>query len=672
MKRLLRKYLLLSTAILTGLSGYAQIEDTLVFNAKVVTGEIIPTESSRSVQNVKIITAKNIERQGAVNLKDVLSKELNVRISNDNILGTALSLQGISGQNVKILLDGVPLIGRENGNIDLNQLNLSNIERIEIIEGPLSVIYGTDALGGVINLISKKILLNKPSLLSGNAYYETIGQYNFGGGGIVKLNNMDFSANLSRNFFAGYSKDKSSREMLWKPKQQVFGNFSILNEVGKLRLRFKTDIFNEKIENKGPAVINHLEGYAFDEYYITNRIINSLNLDYRKDANNYWNLLSSFSFYQRDKVTYRMDLVTVTPELVQNKDANSTTSFLNFMTRGSYNRLYNRKLSYQAGFDINLNSGFGTKIESDKGRMNDYALFACAEFRHLKNFIIKPGFRATYNSKYPAPFIPSIQLQYRDSARKNLTVRYAYGRGFRAPSLKELYLNFVDYNHNIHGNPDLRSEVSNNHNLALKYRLKLSKTLTVYLDNNNYYNHIYNQIAIVSVDPATFSYTYQNIDNFKSIGSNLSASTQFKKWNISAGAGITGIYNTAFEIVNRSKYNYTPELRTQITYAYTPKKGLSKTNISVYYKYNGRTIGYALNETRDVVQTSVQDYRILDFTLNRSFYSKRVNVTAGCKNILNIKTLNTSGTGTSFHSGGSTSMPFSVGRSAFIQFNFTI
>ena len=122
----------------------------------VVTGEYEKTSTSNSVQKVRVLDQKRIQAQGAVNLKDLLSNELNVRISQDNILGAGLSLQGISGQNIKILIDGVPVVGRVNGNIDLTQLNLNNIERVEIIEGPMSVVYGTDALGGVINLISKK------------------------------------------------------------------------------------------------------------------------------------------------------------------------------------------------------------------------------------------------------------------------------------------------------------------------------------------------------------------------------------------------------------------------------------------------------------------------------------------------------------------------------------
>merc|ERR1711965_356759 len=92
----------------------------------------------------------------AVTLKDVLVNQNNIRVAQDNVLGSSMSLQGMSGQNIKILIDGIPVIGRLNGNIDISQINLNTIERIEIIEGPLSVNYGTDALAGTINLISQK------------------------------------------------------------------------------------------------------------------------------------------------------------------------------------------------------------------------------------------------------------------------------------------------------------------------------------------------------------------------------------------------------------------------------------------------------------------------------------------------------------------------------------
>jgi outer membrane receptor for ferrienterochelin and colicins len=669
----LGKYLLTGLAILTSSIAFAQYDDTTEMGNTVVrTGNIKPTSSSQSVHNVKIINAATIERQGAVNLKDILTKELNVRIGNDNVLGTSLSLQGISGQNVKILLDGIPLTGRENGNIDLSQINLNNIDRIEIIEGPLSVIYGTDALGGVINLVSKNIMLSndKPVMAFAKGYFESIKQYNFGAGATFKLNDVDFSASLNRNFFGGFNTDPSSRVMVWKPKQQVFGNFGIVNQTGKLKVRFTTDIFSEKLENRGVPVINHKEAYAYDEYYLTNRFITSLNLEYKINKTSYWNVLSSFSFYQRDKVTYRKDLTQTynNMELVPSPDANSTNSFLNVMSRGTYNNSKQDKFNYQIGYDVNINSAFGTKIEADKGHMNDYALFACAEYKPVKQLSIKPGFRATYNTRYSAPFIPSIQGMY---SLKNVTFRYAYGRGFRAPGLKELYLYFVDYNHNIVGNANLKSEMSDNHNAAIKFKIKLRKKYNLVVDNSYFFNTIYNQIALVSTNPIALEYTYANIDNFKSLGTNLNFAVQVNQWRINLGGSYTGIYNNAFELVGSQKYMYTPELRTQLSYAIKHKKQMP-TVISLFHKYNGETFGYALDNTRNIVTTYTQDYHILDVSVNQTLMQKKINITFGLKNLLNVQDIRTTGNSASFHSSGSNSMPVSVGRSIFTQLNINL
>ncbi|MBK9274597.1 MAG: TonB-dependent receptor plug domain-containing protein [Flavobacteriales bacterium] len=85
-------------------------------------------------------------------LGEALRNELTVRLGQDNILGTAVSMQGLGGENVKVLVDGVPVIGRQDGNLDLAQLDLTGIERVEVVEGPLSVNYGTNALAGTINL----------------------------------------------------------------------------------------------------------------------------------------------------------------------------------------------------------------------------------------------------------------------------------------------------------------------------------------------------------------------------------------------------------------------------------------------------------------------------------------------------------------------------------------
>ncbi len=99
--------------------------------------------------------------------------ELNVRLQNDPNLGSFLQMQGLSGQNIKILIDGVPVVGRVSGSIDLNQLPLTEVERVEIVEGPMSVLYGTDALGGVVNLITRDSRCAWE--VRGLAHYESVG-----------------------------------------------------------------------------------------------------------------------------------------------------------------------------------------------------------------------------------------------------------------------------------------------------------------------------------------------------------------------------------------------------------------------------------------------------------------------------------------------------------------
>ena len=100
-------------------------------------------------------------------------------------------------------------------------------------------------------------------------------------------------------------------------------------------------------------------------------------------------------------------------------------------------------------------------------------------------------------------------------------------------------------------------------------------------------------------------------------------------------------------------------------------KKKSKTTLSLFYKYNGKRIGYSLSDTREVVQTKIEDYSMLDFTVNRPMHKKKLNLTVGCKNIFNVRNINSTGSLT-FHSTGSSSMPVSVGRSLFCQLNFTL
>ncbi len=249
-------------------------------NEAVVTGQFEIKTVDRSLNKVRVIDRKRIEAQAAISLKDVLRNELNIRLNNDPILGTGLSLQGVSGQNVKILIDGVPLIGRMDGNIDLSQINLANVERIEIIEGPMSVMYGSDALGGVINLITKKSTMHTIEV-DQRSYYESNNTYNFDGRLGFRKKNWNGQIALGRNFFRGIAIGDELRNLTWKPRTQRFGDATLGVKIGNSLHRYQTSYFWEKLTSRGEAVITPYSVYGFDQYFFTERFNNALFSDFR-------------------------------------------------------------------------------------------------------------------------------------------------------------------------------------------------------------------------------------------------------------------------------------------------------------------------------------------------------------------------------------------------------
>ena len=158
MKKITKTLILLLTVFYFSPS-FAQ-QDTprvIKLDEVIVTGQYKPQSVKKSVYQVRVINSERIRQSGATNVQQVLNNQVGFRFSNDNTLGTTdVQLMGMSGRNVKILLDGIPMVDRGDTRESLGQIDVNSIERIEIVEGPMSVSYGSDALAGVINIITKK------------------------------------------------------------------------------------------------------------------------------------------------------------------------------------------------------------------------------------------------------------------------------------------------------------------------------------------------------------------------------------------------------------------------------------------------------------------------------------------------------------------------------------
>ena len=639
----------------------------------VVTAQYAPGSAENAVHKIRVLDAKKIEAMAAQNLRDVLTNELNIRISQDNILGSSMSLQGISGQNIKILVDGVPLTGRLNGNIDLSQINLNNVERIEIIEGPLSVSYGTDALGGTINIIMKKSQRSNLSLDLGS-FYESTGQYNYSAKTGIQKARHTLALSGGRNFFDGWrSSDPaflvekvrpadSLRFRDWKQKEQYFSNLFYTYRFKRANLGFTSDYFHEKITNRGLPRLPYFET-AFDEYYKTLRLSQVLNASGQLSKNYRFQVLTSYTVFRRIKNTFFKDLTTLEESLSATPGEQDTSRFNNLMSRGSISGVKDSaKFNFELGYDLNLEKATGIRIAGQEQQFGDYALFASAEIKPFQGLVIRPGLRLTHNTAYQAPLIPSLNLRYallKMGKSRSLTLRASYAKGFRAPSLKELYFYFVDINHNITGNPDLKAENSHNFNLSLHYSSN-KKQSSHKSELSCFYNTLTDMISLAQ--KTATEYSYFNIDEFKTLG--IQAQSEYSRKGLSflLGAAWIGRYNQFAAENAGERFIYSPEIKSNIRYEW-PKRNIS---LNFFYKYTGKLPSYMLNSENEIFRTTMQDYHTADLSLSKQLRRKQLYLSIGAKNLFDVRNINGVMSG-SPHSSGTTSVPVAMGRTYFVK-----
>lgn len=632
----------------------------------VVTGQFEPGTTDKSVQRIKVIDRKRIEQQGAVSLKDVLANELNIRISQDAVLGAQITLNGLGGQNIKILIDGVPVIGRMDGNIDLSQINLNNVARIEVIEGPMSVIYGTDALGGVINLITKQPD-NKQYQLGANAYYENVGTYNVDGNVNVKFKKLQFSASGGRNFFDGYSPsaDERKRWMQWKPRTQYFADAQLRFKHKQQQHRLLLQTFYEKITARNEPVISPYAVTGFDDYFITKRQNIALYSDFYFSNHASLNLINSFAYFSRTKNTYVKNLVTGNEQLTPNTEDHDTTLFTLITSRGTYTTRKPTFLNSQLGYDINIEDGSGKRLSGNTRQIGDFAFFYIADFKKGNRFNVRPGLRAIYNTSYTAPLIPSLNLKY--NILSSLVLRASYARGFRAPSLKELSLFFVDVNHNIQGNPNLKAETSDNFSINMQHHWNNNK-MSIKTEISGFYNTLRDMINLAVVDASSQLYSYVNIDYYKTTGGNLNMEYWLGNFHASLGFSRIGRYNQLSNSSNNLPlFMFSNEYRINLTQTF---KKLDA-DVSAFYKHNGVSPGYAVTPQNEIQTTRTEAYRMLDVTAGKYFFKKRLRFSVGLKNILNVGSINFS-SGSGAHSSGQSSMPIAMGRLFFTSIRLNL
>lgn len=606
----------------------------------VITGQYSPTHYSNSLYKVKVIKKEQIESRGFTTLDQVLQFDSNVKIQYDPALGTSIKLRGVESNSVAILIDGIPVIGRLDGAIDLSQISMANVERIEIIEGTQSLMYGNNATGGVINLISKKSQLKKIET-EFSAIAESIGVQNLmlrtgirhkklilslHGNYLHDQNIEDDSLRSYVNFELDDGSSMDVKKYPWNPKTQWSSGASLRYDLKEdHRLILSTQWNKEEVRNLGQKRRPQFKPYALDEVYNTRRNDYSIHYDGQLNDQRYLQVDLAYNRFDRNLTNqrYEFDLNAIDPEASQIDTSNFDALFF----RSMFSDQITEAWQYMIGAQYNREIGAGERIENLESGVviaEEASVFTQIKFSPSKDFTASIGTRNLWNKTYGFISTPSLQAKW------NLFpfhMKFGYSHGFRSPGLKELYLNFIDVNHDVVGNEFLEPEKSVDYNLSLEWGNN-NQNINLSASANVFHTSIENKIILAQVNDTR--YTYQNLERFISKGFGIQLGASYKNIQIDHQNNLIFIGNDF--TFNNEEIGSIPNFDFSTTFRY----GLNKLplSISIAHRYFNSQISYFLNGSDELSQSTLAPYQFLDASIQAKLFKNSLSVVVGVKNAL--------------------------------------
>jgi len=429
--------------------GLAWGEEEPVYMGDLGVIVITPTRSPRMVKdlptNVSVITREEIAESGAQNVGEVLKNRLGVGIRRYGTLGaqSEIALRGCSAYQTLVMVDGRPVNSISDGIADLSQFPIDNIERIEVVRGPVSALYGANALGGVINIITREAKEERVTadvILGGGSFGTQIARLNLG----TKDTNIKTYFTISNNTSDGWRKNSAYDNHNFTGKLAYnagkIGNFELRGGYHREKLglpgaNYETDW------STGEKII-------FDERYASNP------KEVQEDEKRYA-ILEYSNGGENSKLLLRL-YGSDDEKRDQNPDPDwPTDDFYENTTQGT-------EVQLDTLYGITL----GMDIHQDKYRqrneINSQTIISektlnqsvfLQETLSLKPVTAILGTRYDHHSAYGGQMNPSLSLIYQP--REYLKISFNLARGFRAPTFCDLY--WPDYLGCL-GNPDLKPE----------------------------------------------------------------------------------------------------------------------------------------------------------------------------------------------------------------------
>jgi outer membrane receptor for ferrienterochelin and colicins len=524
-------------------------------------GEVIVIDSrsekplGAAVGAVDVVDREAIRARGARTVADALRGRIGLEVV-PGLRGTSVRAQGLDPSYVLILIDGLPAIGRVDGALDVDRLSVDAVERIEVMKGPSSALYGSDALGGVINIVTRDV--DRPLSAEGNAVIGSRdridGDLTAAGRRTLGSWRLSSRAALGMRRSDGYDLDPSTAGTEGSAERSGDGALRVTASRGPWRFAAGGDYLRQDLR----GVDESASGATYDRRTLSETGAGTASASFQRASTRLSATLRHSVFHDQ----FLLDLQDGgSLDMYELTDERLTSAALLGTTLAGPDHLVT------AGLDGSAEGLSAERLDHD-GSRERLGVYAQDEWMVVgrPQIILVPGARLDLDTQFGAHGTPKLAARWDVTDR--VIARASAGFGYRAPDFRQLLLRFDNpgVGYRVIGNPDLDPETSVGETLSLDVEPIDHLSLAA----QGYWNEIDDLITIEPADPDVPSdvmlYQYVNVASARTRGVDLQARAQLGR-RLSATIGYTLAdtldRSSGHELSDRARHRGSFELRAQ-------------------------------------------------------------------------------------------------------------
>ncbi len=510
LQKIKRKKSLLLTAVIlaaTSVPSYAAEKkpekEKIKTDAVVVTASRTEQEVKETPTSVEVITGKDIERLGAESVLQALQLALGLDLTETGMVGNQVSIRGAKTNQTLLLIDGRRVRSEDTGSTmnfyELERINIDDVERIEIVRGAASSLYGSEALGGVINIIRKKTDEQKTTLTvdftsrrkdSGIRYDAgKHGKWNLSTSFKVADYRERDIGDISNQYGKRYFFNIEGRMDMAKDKElDVFADYMKEDLYAKERLQQGADYEHLSFSTCIKYKVSDKRGDYESQFYYTR---------FHKDQERHYRPTGKFVGF--DDMTFDSLIFDARRSMQLTKE--------HLLTYGGEYRKEDYESTRLKGKGFITRKGITDPLGQNS--VNYTALYVQDEWLLNPNWLLIPSLRLDHSSAFGSKVTGKIAATYK--LNKNLRFKANFGTAYRAPTTSELYLDWDGMPTGgrnklwLHGNPDLKPETALNFDLSFEMEKDKTFAKITYFNNrvSDMINGVFSHVTMTPGHPPT-------------------------------------------------------------------------------------------------------------------------------------------------------------------------